>query len=402
MVGKDSNFSLTFHVFAYWHDPRWKKFVGATVKIWDLAHNLSEFGQHVTLFVPKYGFDSRLSSVKIVEVPFLDFPYLRLLSYNVVLCFYLISVGLKRRADIVYARRMGSIVPGLYSKLTRAVFFYEINDDPYKREFNEGSLLAFGMRKLISEWHDQINLRLCQRAFVITKDILEKVMRMNPRIPAEKLVELPSGANTQLFRPMPTKGCRARLGLGLKGTYVGFAGTLLKHQGIDILIDAAHLILAHERSVNFIIIGEGPMKNQWMNRVQREGIAESFLFPGQVDYGDMPTWIGSMDVCVAPFLLSAGLRSPVKVFDYMACGKPVVASRIEGTTDVFADSGAIRLVPPEDPKLLASQIVDLLRNPKEAEEMGRKGRRLITNKFDRKNIARRISQEALSLIKNRP
>lgn len=385
-----------FFVFAYWHDPRWTRFVGATVKIWDLAHNLAKLGHQVCLFLPKYGFDTSESRIKIVEIRFIDLPFLRPLSYNLFLAFYLITFCLRLGPEVVYVRRMGSIIPGIYAKLTNAIFFYEINDDPYRKDFCEGSLISFQIRKFISEWQDETNLKLCQRAFVITKEILNKIVKRNPTLLPVKLVELPSGANTDLFRPIPVRECRASLDIDLDKKYIGFAGTLLKHQGVDVLIDAAHSILTKEPTSVFLIIGEGPMKKQLMNKATTEGIGKSFIFTGQVDYEDMPIWIGAMDICIAPFNNDAGLRSPVKIFDYMACGKPVVASKIEGTTDVFHHSEAIKLVEPGDAEMLSEAITGLLANQKEAEKMGKRGRAFILEKYDRESIAKRISDEAIS------
>ena len=68
---------LRFYLFAYWHDPRWKKFVGATVKIWDLADNLTKNGHEVILFLPKYNFDSTSVMFRVVEVPVFNIPFLR-------------------------------------------------------------------------------------------------------------------------------------------------------------------------------------------------------------------------------------------------------------------------------------------------------------------------------------
>ena len=387
---------ITFFFFAYWHDPRWERFVGATVKIWDLAHNLAKIGHQVCLFLPKYGFDTSDSRIKIIEIRFIDFPFLRFLSYNLFLAFYLIAFCFKLRPDVVYVRRMGSIVPGIYAKLINAIFFYEINDDPYRKDFCEGSLIAFQIRKFISEWQDELNLKLCKRAFVITKEILNKIVMRNPALQVEKFVELPSGANTDLFRPIPVRKCRANLNIDLEKKYIGFAGTLLKHQGVDVLIDAAHSILTMEPSSVFLIIGEGPMRKQWMNKATTEGIGKSFIFTGQVDYEDMPIWIGAMDICIAPFNNDAGLRSPVKIFDYMACGKPVVASRVEGTTDLFEQSEAIKLVAPGNAEILSKAIIDLLHNQDEADKMGKKGHAFIFENYDRKSIAKRISDEAIS------
>jgi glycosyltransferase involved in cell wall biosynthesis len=207
---------------------------------------------------------------------------------------------------------------------------------------------------------------------------------------------MPSGANCDLFRPMPAEECRSRLHFDLDKKYIGFAGTLLKHQGIDILFDAAPSILSIVPEVRFIIIGEGPIKELCMREVECRGLSAYFMFTGQVDYQDMPIWIGAMDICVAPFLCSAGLRSPVKIFDYMACGKPVVASRIEGTTDMFDSSGAIKLVSPGDAQELSDAIIDLLSNRETAARMGQKGRKFILEKYDRKSMATMICAEAVS------
>ena len=78
------------------------------------------------------------------------------------------------------------------------------------------------------------------------------------------------------------------------------------------------------------------------------------------------------------------------------CGRAVVASRIDGTTDVFAGSEAIRLVPPGNVEILADAIGDLLSDKKMADKMGGKGRALVVEKYDRQRIAQRISEEAIA------
>ncbi len=389
-----------FFLFAYWHDRRWEQFVGATVKIWDLAQNLSDLGHDVTLFLPKYNFTTANSSIKIVEIPLFNFPLLRSISFKLFLAFYLLLSFSKTRPDVVYMRRMGSILPGIYARVVNAVFFYEVNDDPYRKDYHEGPLIAFRIRKAMSEWQDEINFYLCQRAFVITRQILEKIEKRNPGLQNHKLVEMPSGANSRLFSPMPQTEARSRLNLDFQKKYIGFAGTLLKHQGINVLIDAAPSILKKETSGAFLIIGEGPMKDIWINDVEKQNLGEHFIFTGQIDYQDLPKWINAMDICVAPFLSNTGLRSPAKIFDYMSCGRPVVASDIVGTTDIFLESGAIRLIEPGNAEILSTAIVELLRNPSEANTMGKNGRKFIIEKYDRKFMAKRICAEAVSCKPN--
>ncbi len=386
----------TFFLFAYWHDPRWRKFVGATVKIWDLAHNLTQIGHKVVLYLPKYGFSKNRVPFKIVEIPLWDIPFLRKISFNLFLCLYLLSSFFNKRPDVVYMRRMNSIIPALYAKLRSVLLFYEVNDDPFRKAYHKGSKIAFEIRARLAAKLDEINLSLCNILFVISPAIKRKIQERIPALPSDKFRVTPSGANTELFKPLGRNKCRSTLDLDPQKKYVGFIGTLLSHQGIDVLIDAAPLILGKEPQSLFLIIGEGPMKRFWQNRIVKEELENWFIFPGQVDYEEMPVWIGSMNVCVAPFLKTAGLRSPVKLFDYMACGRAVVASSIKGTTDEFLSSGAIKLIPPENPSRLAEAITELLHHSEKADQMGRKGHKLVIENFDRKAIANLISEEAIS------
>jgi glycosyltransferase involved in cell wall biosynthesis len=382
-------------IFAYWHDSRWNKFVGATIKIWDLAQNLANLGNDVILFLPKYDFNRNSIPFKIVEIPFIDLPLLRLVSFNIALVIYIVAEFLRRKPDVIYMRRMNSIVPALFAKLCRSKFLFEVNDDPFKKEFQEGLKSIFRFRAIISLIQDKINLRFCDRALVITKPLAEKIIKLFPGMNKRKMSIIPSGANIDLFQPLDKLKCRQQLGLSLSNKLIGFAGSLLKHQGIDTLIDAAPYILKEEADVAFIIIGEGPIKKGLVEKAKRLSLGAAFVFTGQVDYRQMPKWIGAMDICVAPLQKSAGLRSPAKLFDYLACARPVIASKIEGTTDVFEKIAAIRLIEAEQPEILAKEVLNLLRDKAKARQMGEVGRRLVVKDYDRKLIAKKIHDQVI-------
>lgn len=387
----------SFFLFAYWHDPRWKKFVGATVKIWDLAGNLHSLGHEVTIILPKYKFNKKNQGFKVVEIPFIDLPVVRLLSFNAnLLSFLIFSLFMKQKPGGVYVRRMTSVIPLIFARICKSIFFYEINDDPYHIQYHQGSKIKFSIRALLSIKIDEINLKLCDRAFVISEAIIEKIKRNNPGISTGKMYVMASGTNTQLFSPRNKYECRSELRLNSSKKYIGFAGSLLKHQGVDILIKAAPIILSIEPACIFVIIGEGPMRNIWMSQVKEMKYNKSFKFTGQIAYEQVPLWINAMDICVAPFLRTAGIRSPVKIFDYMACGKAVIASKINDTTDIFQSSEAIDIIPPENPRALAKAIIDLLGNEQRAKKMGQCGRQLVEKKYDRRLIAKKIANEAIS------
>lgn len=392
---------LKFFIFAYWHDQGWEGFVGATVKIWDLAHNMARLGHDVVLFLPKYDFSKTDPSFRLVRIPFVDFPFLRSLSFNCLLTFSLFLEFLKSKQDVVYIRRGISIVPALFARLKKVLLMYEINDDPYADSPGWRGSPAVRFTNWLSVKTDEIALSWCDRAFVITEEIRDKIIQRLPKIDPHKMCVLPSGANTDLYRPMDKIQCRLTLNLETAGKYIGFMGTLLGHQGVDVLIDAAPQVLRSISDARFVVIGEGPMKDPWRRRVDERSLQGHFLFTGQIDYEKTPVWINAMDICTAPFLRNAGLRSPVKIFDYLACGRPVVASRLPGTTDPFASSGAVRLVEPENSSALADALIDMLQDGESAERMGRLGRELVTSRFSRLQLAREILETVRSLCAQR-
>ena len=207
-------------VFAYWHDKGWKQFVGATVKIWDLAHNLAALGSNVVLFLPKYHFKDEALPFRLVQIPLLDFPFLRSISFNMALAAYLIWNCLRLKSDVVYVRRGISLLPAIFARFKRAVLIYEINDDPY----SDSGTIHRSMIDRFTDWlslkTDEITLSLSSAVFVITPALREKIIEKLPGIAEDKLHIMPSGANAVLFKPMDRNKCRQRLNLDAAKKYV--------------------------------------------------------------------------------------------------------------------------------------------------------------------------------------
>ena len=394
MAGKTTKQQLSFLLFAYWFDPRWKGFVGASVKIRDLAMNLTQMGHQVTLFLPECGFAGKELPFAVIETPFLNVPGLRSISYNVLLFCLLIRHWLSLRPDIVYLRRTSLIVPLVYAGMKRARFFFEVNDDPFVSRREEGNRVKFRLRSFLSEALDRINIRFADRCFVISDTVIKKIKRRMPAVPLEKMVVMPSGANTDLMRPMEKAKACHELGLIADSRYIGFAGTLLAHQGLQYLIEAAPGIIETVPAARFLIVGDGPMKHTLVEQAGRKKMDNVFIFTGAIDYDLLPLWINAMDICVAPYTGDAGLRSPVKIFDYLACGKPVVASDVTGITEIFRKAPQVFLVRPDSPDALAEAVTDILALPGQALEERRAAHRWIKDRFDRRMIAKLVADES--------
>ncbi len=114
----------------------------------------------------------------------------------------------------------------------------------------------------------------------------------------------------------------------------------------------------------------------------------------------MPTYIAALSLGVAPFLGTRGETSPLKIFDYLACARPVVASRIDAVEDIIASCEAVIAVPPEDAEALASAINQVLADPARAAKLGARGRTFIVEHHSWRQMAEETA-EALEAVRRR-
>ena len=291
---------------------------------------------------------------------------------------------------------MWSFVPMFLGGLFRIPVMLEVNDSPHRAYANIQSSFKRNVVHLI----DGISYRLSGYILPVTKKIAEDLHRIDG-VSWKSMTVIPSAANTVLFRPLDKSSCCEKLGFDSKKKYVGFIGTFFHHQGIGVLIDSAPLIIQKYPDVCFLLVGDGPMKAICEDKASRMGLKDYFIFTGHVPYEDVPYYCGVIDVCASPLLKEAGERSPVKVFDYLACGKPVVMSDVSDTGKIFLESQAVVLVKPEDPIELAHGIESLLSDPEKRHVMGKKGRQFVVSKYDRKKLARDISQLCQKVVRAR-
>jgi glycosyltransferase involved in cell wall biosynthesis len=192
-----------------------------------------------------------------------------------------------------------------------------------------------------------------------------------------------NGVNTGIFRPRSSAEARVRLGLRAEGPVVGFVGNLHRWQGTEFMIEAMPAILSAVPDVELHVVGDGATKDSLERSATRLGVRERVRFHGQVPYGDVPDFIAACDVLVAPLIpkpTGDSGYSPLKLFEYLSSGRPVVASRLEGL-EVIEREGLGRLVPPADPDALAVAVVELLADDNARAEMGDRARRIALERF---------------------
>jgi glycosyltransferase involved in cell wall biosynthesis len=231
----------------------------------------------------------------------------------------------------------------------------------------------------------------CDRLVVLTEGLRNLVIDRYGASP-ERVLVIPSGSDTELFTPCDRLACRQRVGLDVEAEYIGFVGSFYQYQGLTCLLDAFALIREQKASVRLLLVGDGEAGRSLQEQAAKLDLAGAIVWTGRVPYAQVPDLIGAMDVCAAPFSADRGETSPVKLFDYLACGRPTVASAIPAVSKIFSDGQGVVLVPPDNPSALASALLSLLENPQRAAELGQHGRRFVEERYGWGGLTERLRQ----------
>jgi glycosyltransferase involved in cell wall biosynthesis len=143
---------------------------------------------------------------------------------------------------------------------------------------------------------------------------------------------------------------------------IGFVGSLKPWHGLGTLADAFSIIRKKSQNVRLLIVGDGPEKENLVKDLRGRNLLSLTEFTGKVTPFEIPGMLTSMDIGVAPYPNLKGFYfSPLKVYEYMAAGLPVVASSTGDISELIHDGVDGFLVPPGDPVALAT-VLDRLRS----------------------------------------
>lgn len=153
--------------------------------------------------------------------------------------------------------------------------------------------------------------------------------------------------------------------------YIGRLTSMGQEKGIQILLPALQRLVVKNAQVKLLIIG-GPNEQikQYRQYLSKHNLTNFVMFLGQVSYSQIPSYLKTMDILILPqtrFKHFAHYTSPLKLFEYMAAKKPIVATKVPSIIQILDSNSAI-LVEPDDPKALAKGISWTLEHPKSAKK----------------------------------
>ena len=256
-----------------------------------------------------------------------------------------------------------------------------------------------GMIPLLERF-ERLNLDAAARIFVVSE--VERRNLLRAGIADEKIVVNPNGVDTETFRP-DIGGAKARRGLGVTEDEVlaGFVGTFGPWHGVLTLAEAITL-LPDDCGVRFLLVGAGRFRDEVERIVRSAGKAERVIFAGHVEHERVPALLDACDILLSPHVpLEDGSEffgSPTKLFEYMAMGKGIVASRLGQIGEVLADKETALLVEPGNAQELSEAILRLGRSRELRESLGAAARRIAVERHTWKHNAGRVIDSYRSLV----
>ncbi|HLE57681.1 MAG TPA: glycosyltransferase family 4 protein [Rhodothermia bacterium] len=261
------------------------------------------------------------------------------------------------QAAMTFADRIG--IPGILEVNAPLVDEQEQHRVLLDRQGAErATRAALEAASLIVAVSDQVAARVCSE----------------PHIEAKTIV-VPNGVDVDRFKP------RARPRESGESFTIGFVGTLKPWHGLDDLLQAFKSIADHDPSVRLLIVGDGPERNRTEQTLDAIGLRSRATLTGSVAHEHVPEWVASMDVAVAPYPSSATCYfSPLKLYEYMACAVPVVASDTGQISDTITNEVDGLLYEPGDANGLARAILAVKESPSLAARLGAAGRECVVSK----------------------
>jgi glycosyltransferase involved in cell wall biosynthesis len=220
----------------------------------------------------------------------------------------------------------------------------------------------------------------------------------------ERVTVLPNAVDPTRFAHarVECEAVRARLGLADEPV-VGFLGTLKPWHDVATLMRAIAFLRRQTAAPHLLVVGDGPERDRLEELARSEEIAEATTFTGAVPHDRVASYVSAFDVAVVPYRRMRGFYfSPLKLFECLAAGRPVVAADVGDMGHCIRHGETGLLYPPGDTEALAAAISALLRDRARARELGQAGREHVRRHHTWDRSARLVVELAGEVLRREP
>lgn len=263
-------------------------------------------------------------------------------------------------------------------KFTKKKWFFDVRDLWINASVELGFLKKKSFFEKISRIYERVCYRKCDMITVTTEEIKKRIV-IDYNISSNKIILLPNGVDTKIFKPSTVKKNR-----------IIYAGNIGFAQDLEKVILAVKKI-NEKFPLEFYLIGDGDIKHDLMELVKNEGLEDIVKFTGSLEREKIPGLIAESLIGVAPLkdIQCLNYAIPTKVYEYMSCGIPFIATG-KGEIEYLSKISGSGVIVENTIESIYRSMIDLLENKKMIYEMGEKGRDFAEKYYDRKKIAEHL------------
>jgi glycosyltransferase involved in cell wall biosynthesis len=269
----------------------------------------------------------------------------------------------RERFDLIYERHAFFLcVTALLAQRRRIPLVVEVNELAGDERVRSAPWLL-----PLARLADRITFQRACLIVVVSPHLQRRIERMG--IPKERILVLPNGVDERtLEAPADGSAIRQRFYCSKNAVVIGFAGWFVPWHRLDTLVAQFAALAISNANLRLMLVGDGPLREAIESQATSLGIYDRLLLPGPVPHTDMPNYLAAMDICVIPH--SNAYRSPIKLFEYMARGRSIVAARTEPIALILRHGENGLLFEPENDADLKAQLGDLIDAPGLRKKLG--------------------------------
>ena len=333
------------------------------------------------------------SSVKILRTPIIPIKGLNRLSAYFTSYKFIKKILIDYKIDIAFVYSIVNNIKGtiracneLNIPIIHRTFdvVHEIIVEKYMSNF---------VRKMEKESYPKLDLVIANTPFMKT---------WAEEMGAKNVIVIPQGVDTNIMKNLPKdKELQKKYNINDNDKVVMYLGSILSHSGLDVIFNDMEKILKEIPEFRLLVVGDGPDLERLKQQSKQLGIYEKIIFTGFVPYKEVPRFCSLADLCINPFRMDGKYAfndklTPVKFFDFLSCGKPVLATPLQGTLYDFPKESNTIIY--ESLDLFTGKMIELLKNDS-LDEVGQRGREFVGKNFTWDSVTRKMLSEFDNMIK---
>lgn len=253
----------------------------------------------------------------------------------------------------------------------------EVNADLFEQRKFKG-VPERGMRRLFARWATAFCFGAAAKIICISTD-LRNHLHTKWNVDDSRLAVVPCAADVHAFaREYDSAAVRRRYSLTTEPVVMWVGGFYPWHD-LQLLLDSFAIVLQQCPDARLILVGDGQTRLAVARQVMDSGLEQAVLMTGAITHEDVPQMLSIADIAVVPSAPlpagQGGTGAPLKLFEYMAAGKAIVATALDQAAEVVLDGETGLFVSPGDAHAFAAAILALLADPERRQRLGCSARR---------------------------